>query len=640
MRRAGGYGWFMAAGLAAMGVVAALGLRSLAEETNLARVRHAEQLDGVARGVARQLSDDVAAIEARPQALAWRAGPDGGLREPAPLARTAADPLVESMQADLERELSRLEGASEDERVVERLAAIVQLAPRPELAAWALLAQAAKAEKRGDLDAARARLETVVAAFPATRDARGLLHAHAARAELLRLQGDPLEGLRQLHADALQGRATLDDTANAALAARLEERIAARAPAVAAEARAAGVEAARPLRLQAAWSNGVSEWLARGGGGARVFQLPPDPLAVRPDSASVIVVAHGATDGWNGHALELDRLASATLEQAARGGWDELGLAATLQAPDGRTVLGSAPAEDAAAASELLGGALEGWTLRIHGRLSAERVAAERRGFIAIAALTIGALLAAAGAGWATWRALRREQRNVREREQFVAAVTHELKTPLASIRLLAELIERGGMEPSAASEFGGRVVRESDRLAKLVDAILRYSRLEHGLDAADLRPVEVATLLQEAAQGVAAIAAERGHQIRCAAPGARLVVRGEQGALVGAVSELLDNATKYGAPGEGIELAARSSDGRVRIEVLDRGRGVPDAEREAVFLPFKRLGDELVRERPGVGLGLALVRGVAAAHGGTAGCEARAGGGSCFWLELPLEPA
>lgn len=630
----------MAAGLAAMAVVAALGLRSLAEETNLARIRHAEQLNGVARGVARQLADDAAGIEARPQALTWKAGPDGGLLEPAAIMRSAADPLVDAMQADLERELSSLESVGEEARVAERLAAIAQLAPRPELAAWALLAQAAKAERRGDLDAARTCLETVIASYPATRDARGLLHAHAARGELLRLQGDPLDGLQRLHADALGGRSNLDDTANAALAARLEERSAARTPAFAAEMREAAVEATRPLRLQAAWPDGVSEWLARGGSGARLFHLPPDPLAVQADSASVIVVARRTPEGWSGWALELDRLASSTLEQAARGGWDELGLAATLHAPDGRTVLGSAPAEETAMASELLGGALEGWSLRIHGRLSAERVAAEQRRFLAIAALTIGALLAAAGAGWATWRALRREQRSVREREQFVAAVTHELKTPLASIRLLAELIERGGMEPSAASEFGGRVVRESDRLAKLVDAILRYSRLEHGVDAADLRPVGVAALLQEAAQAVAALAVERGHRVRVAPPDANLVVRGDHAALVGAVSELLDNATKYGSAEGGVDVAARVRDGRVRVEVLDRGKGVPEAEREAVFLPFKRLGDELVRERPGVGLGLALVRGVAAAHGGTAGCDPREGGGSCFWLELPLESA
>jgi len=138
----------------------------------------------------------------------------------------------------------------------------------------------------------------------------------------------------------------------------------------------------------------------------------------------------------------------------------------------------------------------------------------------------------------------------------------------------------------------------------------------------------------------VAALAVERGHRVGVAPPDANLVVRGDHAALVGAVSELLDNATKYGSAEGGVDVAARVRDGRVRVEVLDRGKGVPEAEREAVFLPFKRLGDELVRERPGVGLGLALVRGVAAAHGGTAGCEPREGGGSCFWLELPLESA
>ncbi len=630
----------MASGIAALGLVATLGLRSLAEEARLARARHAEQSAAVARGLASQLVDDAAAIDTSPQALAWTAGLDGARLEPATKVRIAADPVVEALQADLERELSRLEDEGGTALVVERLASIAALAPRPELGAWAQLRRSALHERAGDLDGARVALEALIVAHPTTRDERGLLHSYAARGELLRLQGDPLDGLVRLHADALRARSTLDDTANAALAGRLVARIAAKSPEAAHAARQAAVEAARPLRLRAAWSAGASEWLARGGAGVRLFDLPVDPLAEAPDAASVLVSARRTDDGWSGTALELERVASATLDKAARGGWDELGWVAALHAPDGRLVLGASAAEDDTTALEPLGGMLVGWSLRIHGRATVARAAADQRRFLAVAALTIGALLVAGGAGWATWRALHREQRVVREREQFVAAVTHELKTPLASIRLLAELLERGGLEPQDASDFGGRVVRESDRLAKLVDGILRYARLEHGLDRSQLRPIDAVELMEQAARAMEVVAAERGHAVRVERPSTPLVAFADRDALLGAVSELIDNATKYGDPTGGVDLAARARDGRLRIEVLDRGRGVPEAEREVVFVPFKRLGDELVRERPGVGLGLALVRGVAQAHGGAAGCVPREGGGSCFWLELPLEAA
>ncbi|MCY3002282.1 MAG: ATP-binding protein, partial [Planctomycetota bacterium] len=108
--------------------------------------------------------------------------------------------------------------------------------------------------------------------------------------------------------------------------------------------------------------------------------------------------------------------------------------------------------------------------------------------------------------------------------------------------------------------------------------------------------------------------------------------------ALLGAISELVDNATKYGEPNAGVDIVVRRAGASAEVAVLDRGAGVPAAERERIFEPFHRLGDELVRERPGVGLGLALVRGVALAHSGSVRCEPREGGGSCFVLQIPLE--
>ena len=117
-----------------------------------------------------------------------------------------------------------------------------------------------------------------------------------------------------------------------------------------------------------------------------------------------------------------------------------------------------------------------------------------------------------------------------------------------------------------------------------------------------------------------------------------RLRRPGAVSALLGAISELIDNATKYGAAAAGVEIHVQRSAGFAELAVLDRGPGVPATERERIFEPFHRVGDELVRERPGVGLGLALVRGVALAHSGSVTCEPREGGGSCFVLKFLLE--
>jgi signal transduction histidine kinase len=635
----------LAAVIAAMAVIAAVSLRTLALDAERARARYAEQLDGVARGLAEELQRAAALGASHPDAIRWRASIEAELVEPTLASRTVPDDAANRLRADLERELDRIEREAGVDAVGARLEALVATPMRPELAAWVLLVQGAQAKRKGDLAAARAAWEGVIERHVATRDERGLRHAHAARNELLAIDGEPVEGLVALHDELLVDRSSLEDAAGAALAESLLRRIEARDPAAGAAARRRTLAAARPLRLIAAWNLGISEWVASAApGGLRLFDLPADPIAAPPSplrpSTMVLVGATGDESGWSGFAVELEALCSSTLQAVGRTGWSELGVAASVHAADGSLVAGETSPEGAIAADARLAGPLVGCSVRVHGKDHAAFEAAEKRRYRLLVAATVGALLLASTAGLATVRALRREERTLREREQFVAAVTHELKTPLASIRLLAELIEGGDLPPETVRDFGARTVRESDRLAKLVDSVLRYARLEHGLRPEQLQELDLDELAQAASQATRALAAERGFELRLTRAATKVLVRGEREALLGAVSELVENATKYGAPATGIELCVRVQAGRARLEVLDRGRGVPDADRERIFEPFQRLGDELTRERAGVGLGLALVRGVAQAHGGEAGCSAREGGGSCFWLELPLAAA
>jgi signal transduction histidine kinase len=203
---------------------------------------------------------------------------------------------------------------------------------------------------------------------------------------------------------------------------------------------------------------------------------------------------------------------------------------------------------------------------------------------------------------------------------------------------LLAELLQQGDIPPLQVQQFGSRTVREADRLARLVDSILRYAQLEHGRIVSP-EILIMTDLVDAARESLAPVMEERGHVLRVhnLAPSGR--VHGERDALVSVVAELLDNASKYGAAESGIDVTLRSEAARMRLEVSDRGPGIATEDRERVFLPFHRLGNELVREQKGVGLGLALVQGIIVAHRGQVGCIAREGGGTTFWLELPAVP-
>jgi signal transduction histidine kinase len=282
---------------------------------------------------------------------------------------------------------------------------------------------------------------------------------------------------------------------------------------------------------------------------------------------------------------------------------------------------------------------LDALAVRAHGTDFEGFAAGERRRFVLVAAVASAAWLAAALAAFATVRAALREARAAKQREDFVAAVTHELKAPLASIRLLAELLERGGVEEDKVREFGARTVAESDRLSRLVASILELARIERGeVNGAVRERIDLAELAREVVASFEPRARERGFAVEVRA--AHADVLGSRDALHGALLELLDNALTHAREPHAIEIEVGASDRVARVAVLDRGPGVPEVERERIFEPFHRVGDELTRERPGVGLGLALVARVAQAHGGRAFCEARDGGGSRFVLELPLARA
>jgi signal transduction histidine kinase len=278
----------------------------------------------------------------------------------------------------------------------------------------------------------------------------------------------------------------------------------------------------------------------------------------------------------------------------------------------------------------------------VRGGQVAEAKARGRRTFWLTAGLASVGILVAVAATVATVRAVSREMATISAREAFVAAVTHELKSPLASIRLLAELLARGGVEEEKVREFGARTVGEADRLGRLVGLILELARIEKGGPRPERHiRLDPAALAREAATAFEPQARAKGYSIEVEASNGLPSVAGDRDALLGALWNLLDNALKYSDSPHPIRVeAALDGSGAVRITVLDRGRGFPLKHKGRLFEAFARGGDELTRDRPGVGLGLALVRRVAESHGGEAGHSPREGGGSAVWIRLPAAPS
>jgi two-component system phosphate regulon sensor histidine kinase PhoR len=257
-------------------------------------------------------------------------------------------------------------------------------------------------------------------------------------------------------------------------------------------------------------------------------------------------------------------------------------------------------------------------------------------------AAAIVLLLVLAGSGAFAFRALRQEALAVRARAEFLTVVTHELKTPLAAIRLLAEMMVEDRVPAGKTDEYYRLLAGEAARLSMLIENVLDLGRMERGERAYDLRACDLGEVAREAAVLFAPIAQRDGLQLRSdlgdgAVPGAA-----DRGALLQALLNVLDNARKYASRGGTIELRTEREGGRLAITVRDFGPGVPAGEREAIFARFVRGDAHRHGSIPGVGLGLYLARAIARRHGGDLVCRAPADGGpgAEFAFALPLAAA
>lgn len=222
-------------------------------------------------------------------------------------------------------------------------------------------------------------------------------------------------------------------------------------------------------------------------------------------------------------------------------------------------------------------------------------------------------------------------------RRDFVANVSHELKTPLAAIRGYAETLREGALdEPPIARRFTDRILSQCQRLQELLDDLLILSRLEGANAFAEREPVDLTQAIDRAVDLFTPAAREKRVTLEVQADRVPLVT-GNPGSLERLVLNLVDNAIKYNRPDGRVTLSLRLDGGEVLLEVADTGIGIPPESIPRLFERFYRVDKGRAREEGGTGLGLAIVKHIAQLHGGSVDVESRAGKGSTFRVRLPL---
>lgn len=280
---------------------------------------------------------------------------------------------------------------------------------------------------------------------------------------------------------------------------------------------------------------------------------------------------------------------------------------------------------------------LPGWALKVHlvgedpfaAAADRQRTAYLWTGLLGLGVFAVLAVIVAYH--------ISRQIRLTRLKNDLIATVSHELKTPLASMRLLVETLQEGRCrDPQQAGEYLQLMARENRRLTRLIDNFLAFSRMERNKRAFDFADVRVEEIVAEAADAV---------KDRFSRPGRRLDVHVAPGlpplncdrdAIVTVLLNLLDNAYKYSPGDKRVALRARAADGGVCLEVADNGIGMTRRAARSVFDRFYQADRRLARSAGGCGLGLSIVKFIVGAHGGTIDLESRPGKGSTFTVKLP----
>ena len=285
--------------------------------------------------------------------------------------------------------------------------------------------------------------------------------------------------------------------------------------------------------------------------------------------------------------------------------------------------------------------AIDGLVIRIVLATPDRLYAQQRQQTWWLAALLASAFAAALVGVWALRRALIRERQLGQLKSDFVSSVSHELRAPVAAMRLMAENLEVGAVPTEVRRrEYQHHIAEECRRLSALIDNVLDFARIEQNRKTYDCAETDAAALVRDALALMQGSASQRRQEITANLEPVDPPPVCDGLAVRQAVINLLDNAIKFSPHGSRITLGlGRHGTGDWEIAVRDEGPGIPPAEHGRIFERFYRLGCELRRETQGAGIGLSIVRHIAEGHGGRVEVESNPGAGATFRLVLPLQP-
>jgi signal transduction histidine kinase len=238
----------------------------------------------------------------------------------------------------------------------------------------------------------------------------------------------------------------------------------------------------------------------------------------------------------------------------------------------------------------------------------------------------------------------RRAERLARQQMEFVAGISHELRTPIAVIRSASENLAQGVIaSPERVKRYGETIDTEARRLGDMVERVLQYAGIEAGRIISTTSPIEPASVVEQALQATAPLIASSGITVETTLGKGLPLVMGDSSALISAVQNLITNAIKYGGDDRWLGVSASQVKGprgtEVRVSVEDHGAGVPHADLPHLFEPFYRGSDATAAQIQGNGLGLSIVKRIVEAHGGRVSVTTRPGNGTTFVIHLPAAP-
>jgi signal transduction histidine kinase len=368
-------------------------------------------------------------------------------------------------------------------------------------------------------------------------------------------------------------------------------------------------------------------WENRNSAGSAVRRL------IETGSGPALVVSRTTTDGLMAAVAGPKYLAALCREAVP-----DPAFRCTLSDSEGRAVVGQTP-PDRSAAIRTAAAAKLPWTLQVFEVSGAEAVVSPRRRLLFGVAGVLGIV-------WLTGaifivRAIGREARVAQLQSDFVAAVSHEFRSPLSSLCQISEMLAADRLESQdLRRQAYGVLARESERLRRLVEGLLDFQRFEAGAAVYNFERLEIGALLRSIVAEFQERVASAGYTIDFRAPEAATYLKADREALSRAVWNLIDNAVKYSPECRTVWLDASRTPNGVSVAVQDRGLGIPAGEQREIFEKFVRGADSKTRRIKGTGIGLAMVRHIVEAHGGEIGLSSQPGEGSRFTILLPAEGA